>query len=131
MARLSGKAAGSTVVEIHGPHAGRNYFADGVFAAAKTPTLHVEVKGTGVVRVEENPSHIHVSERASNIGGQGPINTEKFADPTTWAVIGANINEAAGAQSRTLTVGNPDPTFVRVTVVTPGDGWVHVEARWD
>ncbi len=131
MARLSGKNVGATVVEMFGPQAGRNYFADGVAATSVSPTLHVQVHGTGAVQVQENLSHVHVGERASNIGSQGPINTEKYADPTGWAPVGAVINAASGAQSRTLTIGTTDPTFVRVMVINAGGGWVHVETRWN
>lgn len=131
MARLLGKQTGATIVEVHGPQAGRNYFADGITTTLVAPVVHIQVFGSGSVQLEQNLSHIHVGERASNIGGQGPINTEMFADPATWAPVGVAVAETDGIQARTLTVGNPDPTFVRLIVVTPGDGWVHFEQRWD
>lgn len=139
MARLNGLIANNTVVEIRGPQTGRNYFTDGTHSVSITPEIEVQVHGTGVVKVQTNISHILVGERASNIGSQGAINTEKEADPTTWldlAFVGAaadpNIDAADGLQVNTgaLPIGNPDPTFIRIIVVTPGTGWVHLKTKW-
>ena len=139
MARLEGLQINDVVVEIRGPQEGRNYFADGTFSVAVTPEVEVQVFGSAVVKVQTNVNHIYVGERASNIGSQGAINTEKAADPATWvdlAFAGAaadpNIDASDGLQVNTaaLPIGNPNPTFIRIVVVTPGSGWVHLKSKW-
>ena len=135
MARLLGKQVGATVVEIHGPQAGRNYLMDGTFAVAVTPEVEIQVFGAGQVQLQENLNHISVGERASNIGGQGAINTEEAANPVLgvggWQTVGAVIDETSGAQTRTVQIGNPDSTYLRLVVTVAGDGWVHFGTKWN
>lgn len=130
MAGLLGKQVGATLVEIHGPQNGVNYFADGTASVLVTPEVEIQVFGSGTVQFEENTSHILVGERASNIGGQQAYNTEKYADPAGWTPVGAVINSSSGLVTRAVTVGNPDPTWLRLRITVAGTGWVHLATKW-
>ena len=144
MAKLLGKKVDDIVVEVFGPQNSRNYMADGTFSTLVTPEVAIQVFGSGSVQLQENVEHIIVGERASNIGGQGAINTETAAAPDippipvpptpaviNWNPVGAVITQASGLQTRLVTVGNPDPTFLRLIVIATGDGWVHFETKWN
>lgn len=140
MARLLGKQIGATVVEVLGPREGRNRFSDGTFSVAVTPTVEVQVFGSGVVRVETNDQSIIVGERASNIGSQKAINTEEIADPGNWsplafaaAAADPLIDQDDGLVPSTgaIPIGTTGPTYIRVVVTTPGDGWVHFATKWN
>lgn len=130
MARLTGKPAGSVIIEYLGPWAGRNVFFDGTGQVAVTPTVSIQVFGTGVVKLQQNDQFIIRGERVANLSNQTVINGEKYADPTNWADLGATINAASGLVTRNPTIGNPDPIFLRLIVDTAGDGTVVIDNRW-
>lgn len=143
MARLLGKQVGATVVETFGPLAGKSFFSDGTYSAIVGPTVQIQVFGSGTVEFQQNVFHIFVGERASNIGGQGAINLDIIAAPDipaiivpptppviNWSPVGAVINQASGLQTRSVAIGGPDPTFLRMIVTVAGTGWVHFETKW-
>lgn len=131
MAKLLGLSAGNTVVEFHGPQAGRNYFADGTYSVLVAPEVEIQVFGGGSVQFEENSAHIVIGERGTNQSNMGAINTQAEADPASWSAVGGAIDQSSGLVARAVTVGNPDRTWLRVTVVSEGKGWVHIDSKWN
>lgn len=130
MAKLLGKKVSDPVVEIFGPQQGRNHFS-----IAVAPTVEIQVFGAGEVQLQENLEHVLVGERASNIGSQGAINTEVYANPVVgaggWLAVGAVIDSGDGLVVRSPTVGTTDPTFLRLVVTVAGGGWVHMTSKWN
>lgn len=143
MSRLLGKNVGDTVVEVFGPFAGKSFFSDGTYSVIVAPTVQIQVFGSGTVEFQENVFHTFVGERASNIGGQSAINLDIIAAPDipagivppsppviNWVPVGAVINQASGLQTRSVAIGGPDPTFLRLIVTVAGTGRVHFETKW-
>jgi hypothetical protein len=124
MAKLIGKAVGETIVVFLGPITGRNYNVSGS-ALPGPATIAVQVFGTGAVTVETTQTFDVVGNAGLNV-----FTHDKRADPGTWVVANAGIDQVSGYTPIGLT---PAPLWmaIRVIVDTPGEGRVIVTTDWD
>jgi hypothetical protein len=129
--QLAGKPAGTILIQLLGPIDDRNYFG------AAAPVVHVQVFGTGSVRVEENDEFQIRGDNSLSIGSVPVINKMRksprgtaFEGSGAWAFIGAAIPATAAPVTRILT---PLPTFnyIQLVVAVAGTGSVAFVTDWN
>ncbi len=126
MARIEKLEVGDTVVEMLGPHTGRNYFS-----TTHVPELHVQMFGAGSVQYQVNVVWMFRGERSNSASNQIPINFERVPDPSgsNWTDIGGVVSPGAIVD---ITVpAQPEINFIRAIVVTTGDGSLATVTHWD
>lgn len=124
MFKLDGRAVNDVLVEWIGPVTGRNYNV--AQAATPAPALvHIKVWGSGAVKLQHNNTFVFKAPG----GDQNLHRLDKVPAETGWADDGAVVNEAAGYQTRTITV-DPATLYLRVIVTTAGTGRVEVKSNW-
>ena len=152
--RLLGKPAGAILWEIVGPQNNRNHFhpvpAPSVdiwlTAEAATPPVAVEVyyNDTPIVRTGSNygpvttPVHdkLQPGGPTETASSPNPINIAEGQqpDPSAWGIALATITApAAGGRLGPVTVAIvplDTPTWIRLVLKDPGDGWVKMVTKW-
>jgi len=140
--QLAGKPAGTILIQLLGPIDDRNYFG------AAAPVVHVQVFGTGSVRVEENDEFQIRGDNSLSIGGETdpglftggnvPVRNKMRKSPRgtafegsgAWAFVGAAIAATATPVTRVLT---PLPTFnyIQLVIAVAGTGSVAFVTDWN
>lgn len=127
--RLLGKPADAVLWEIVGPQENRNHFFPLV-----VPELEIWLNAdAGVtVRVYKNVTPLVRTGQ----GGPYPINMAEGVQPNpdSWVANGANIVQGAAPNPvirGSLLAGTAtDPSWIRLVLVVPGDGYVKMVTKW-
>lgn len=120
MSKLIGKVVGDLLVEYIGPIEERNFNING---GSPTPTITVQLFGTGSVLIEETQTPIIQANAGTNA-----FTYETRPDQTTWAVVTTVVGNTPAI---TVPVTS-DATFaaIRATVAAVGDGKLVIQSNW-
>jgi hypothetical protein len=133
---LLGKDVDDILVEIYGPHTGRNYFETTV-----VPQLSIQIFGADAadaVVVEKNVVLEIIGTNNSNAIGSTPVRGGKLEPtrtPANWIAIGGAVLIGSGLVVKALTAEDFEHGIrVRVSAKTngrQGDGSVELATQWN
>ena len=126
--RLLGKPAGAILWEIVGPQENRNHFFPAV-----VPELEIWLNADVGVTVQV---YKNVTPLVKTGYSSFPINIAEGVQPAPdgWNTNGAAIVQGAApnpvVRTGLLAATSTDPSWIRVVLVVPGDGYIKMVTKW-
>ena len=129
--RLLGKPANFIIWEYMGPTDGRNRWSDGTNAVVITPSVDIWLNAAAPTAVRVFTNIVPLVRTGH---GSYPVNMAEGEQPNpdSWVALGAAIvGGGVMPVNRVVPVqANGAPTWIRLVLTVPGDGYVKMVSKW-